>query len=167
MAVLNANLDNYTEQEAFEVLPAGWYEAEVVDSEIKEGSAGPYINWTFAIIGKPNKIWDVMSLGNDISMKRLKTLAVCAGHPNPNFISDTEELHGKRCKVRLKIETDDSGKYDPKNKISAFKPLGKPAASPYPTPAEDPEKFTAYTGDEQKPAPAADPAPKTTKNPWE
>jgi hypothetical protein len=95
----------------------------VADSEIKEGPKGSYISWTWEILGKPNKVYDCMSLGNEISMKRLKTMAYSCGHPNPNFIADTEELHGKTCMIKLKIEKDESGQYEPKNKICGFKPI--------------------------------------------
>ena len=123
MAQLNANLTHYESETGFDVLAPGWYHARVVDSEIKQGDKGPYINWTYEIVGHPNRVWDIMSLGNEVSMKRLKAMAVCAGHPNPNFIADTEELHGKELMVRLKIEKDKNGQYEDKNKVSAFKPL--------------------------------------------
>ena len=156
MANLNANLSGYDAQEGFDVLPAGWYEAEVVDSEIKEGGKGPYINWTFQVTGKPNKVWDIMSLGNEISMKRLKTLAVCAGHPNPNYIADTDELHGKKCMIRLKIEQDKSGQYEPKNKVSAFKPMNPNSKQPP----------TITQAAETQPSAQPDTAP-APKKPWE
>ncbi|MGD9216518.1 MAG: DUF669 domain-containing protein [Desulfobacteraceae bacterium] len=123
MAQLNANLTNYESETGFDVLPPGWYHAKVIDSAIKQGNKGPYINWTYEIVGRPNRVWDIMSTGNEFSMKRLKSLAVCAGHPNPNFIADTEELHGKEFLVQLKIEKDPSGQYGDKNKASGFKPL--------------------------------------------
>jgi len=129
MALVNMDLNNYEEEVGFEVLPPGWYEAQVVDSDIKEGGKGQYINWTLDIVGKPNKVWDIMSLSNDISLKRLKTMAVCCGHPNPNFLADTEELHGKFCQIRLKIEKDKTGTYEDKNRITAFKP-SKPSNTP-------------------------------------
>ena len=130
MAQLNANLANVEGQLGFEILPAGWYRARVTDSEIKEGPKGNYIAWTFEIIGKPNKVWDRMSMSNEISMQRLKGMAIACGHKNPNFIADTEELHGLQCMVKLKIETDETGKHEPKNAISAFKPIDGVAAGP-------------------------------------
>ena len=91
MAQINQDMSGYDTQEGFEPLKAGWYEAVILDSEIKKGPAGPYINWQFGIVGHPNKVWDVMSLGNSVSMQRLKTLCKCCGHPNPNYLADTEE----------------------------------------------------------------------------
>jgi hypothetical protein len=130
MAQLNANLANVDGQIGFEILPAGWYRLRVANSEIKEGPKGNYISWNFEVVGKPNKIWDIMSLGNEISMQRLKGMAIACGHKNPNFIADTEELHGLECMGKIKIKKDDSGEYEPKNVISAFKPIEGVAAGP-------------------------------------
>lgn len=47
------------------------------------------------------KLRDIFTLGEDSSMSRMKTLAVAARCPNPDFIGDTEELHGLRCRVRV------------------------------------------------------------------
>ncbi len=145
MAQLDKDLTDYEESSDFELLPPGWYEARVADSEIKEGPKGDYINWTFEIIGHPAMVWDIMSLGNDISMRRLKSLAVCAGHSNPNYIADTEELHGKELLVKLKIEKDKTGEYADKNRISAFKPMA----------------------DNKPPKPVVKPDTKDQKMPWE
>jgi hypothetical protein len=142
MAQINQDMSGYDTQEGFEPLKAGWYEAVIQDSEIKKGPAGPYINWQFGIVGHPNKIWDVMSLGNSVSMQRLKTLCKCCGHPNPNYLADTEEIHGNRCLIRLKIEIDESGQYDPKNKISAFKSLETAPTLPPQQPEAEPPTGT-------------------------
>jgi len=129
MANLNVDLTGVDVQEGFDVLPPGDYHARVSNSEIKEGAKGPYINWEFEIIGKPNRVWDIMSLGNAISLQRLKTMATVCGHPNPNNLRDTEELHGLECIVKLKIEVDKTGTYDDKNRISSFKPMKNKKAS--------------------------------------
>jgi len=125
MAQLNINLEQTQTQDTFKPIPPGWYNSSIIDSEIKEGAKGAYIRWTFEVDGFPNKIWEIMSLNPDgeaVGLKKLKTLAVVSGHPDPNFIRDTEEFHGRRCQIRLKIEEDPTGAYEPKNKISAFKP---------------------------------------------
>jgi len=135
MAQLNADLSNYDTQEGFDVLEPGWYEAVVSDSEIKDGKNGSYIQWTWEVVGKPNRLWDYMSLGNEVAMQRLKTMAACCGHSNSNFLADTEELHGKKCLLRLKIQKDEG--YEPKNKITSFKPIEK-STTPQPPPVEKP-----------------------------
>jgi hypothetical protein len=158
MARVNADLSNYDTQKNFEPLPPGWYEAVVLDSEIKQGPKGSYINWTFGIVGHPNRIWDVMSLGNEVSMQRLKTMAKCCGHKNPNYLADTEELHGMKCAVKLKIEIDESGQYGPKNKIGGFKSLNENivAASPELPPAAVAARAQQAKGQTENP-----------KMPWE
>jgi hypothetical protein len=118
---INQDLNSVEEQEGFDLLPPGEYGITVVDSEVKQGAKGQYIQWIFKVDDKPNKIWDIMSLSNEISLKRLKTLAVVCGHPNPQYIHDTEELHGLKCNVQIKIKKDETGLYPDKNVISSFK----------------------------------------------
>jgi hypothetical protein len=150
MGQINANLASYEAQESFDILPPGDYEATVSDSEIKQGSKGAYIQWTWSVTNKPNKVWDIMSLGNEVSMRRLKTMATCCGHKNPNYIADTEELHGTKCILKIKVETDETGQYAPKNKVAGFKPILKSV----------PQVST--------PSPAAPTTPKTkAAMPWE
>ncbi len=167
MAEISMNLGGVKEEVGFELLPPGWYGATVTDSEIKEGGKGPYINWTFSIENKPNKVWEIMSLGAESHMKKLKTLAICSGHPDPNYIADTDELHGRSCQVRLKVEKDETGTYEPKNKISAFKPHKKNgAATPQPVPTAMPT--TAAAEPAETTAAATPPATETTtRRPWE
>ena len=129
MVQLNADLSSVEEQQPFDCLAPAWYPAEVVDSEIKEGPKGMYINWTWQILGKPNKVFDIMSLTNEISMSRLKSMAIACRHPNPQFVENTDDLHGKPCQVRLKIEKDPSGQYSDKNKITGFRDIDFTATS--------------------------------------
>jgi len=133
MSIINKDLSINEVQEGFGVLPIGWYEAKVIDSEIKEGPQGDYIKWTYEMTGKPNRVWDVMSLSNEIAMNRLKSLAAACGHHNPNFIADTEELHGREFMVRLKIEEDETGRYEPKNKATSFKLINGDNTPPQPS----------------------------------
>jgi len=156
MANLGIDLTGIEAQEGFDLLPPGDYHARVANSEIKEGAKGPYIQWEFEIVGKPNRVWDIMSLSNKISLQRLKTLATVAGHPNPNNLQDTEELHGLECIVKLKIEHDKTGMYDDKNRISSFKPLKNKSVMP----ANVPPAHVAASADAAQPV-------ATGKMPWE
>lgn len=126
MVQLNMDLSNTTSDDGFDVLPPNWYEAEIANSEMKQGQKGEYVQWEFDILGKPGKVWDIMSFSEKaypITQGKIKKMAECCGHHNPNFVADTEELHGKRLQVRLKIEHDKTGQYDDKNKVTAFKAL--------------------------------------------
>jgi hypothetical protein len=149
MATLNANLEGYQEQDDFSPVPPGEYLVKVVDSAVREAktSSNRLAEFVFEIQGpeyRNRRIWDRYVLGNDVAMSRLKTLAKCIGHRNPNFIRDTEELHGGMCRVRVKIE-EQSG-YDPKNVITSFKP-----ANPQPPPSVPPE--VASQAQQKKPYP--------------
>lgn len=159
MAQLNKDLSGYDIQVGFAVRPPGWYPAKIVDSKIGQSSKAPYIQFEFEIEdGKPGRVWEIMSLASTktkngstveaITMSKLKTLATCAGHRNPNFIADTEELHGLRCMVKLKIEKNDT--YGDQNKISAYQAL---------------EKQTFKTTASTDPGPYNKPA--AEKMPWE
>ena len=173
MPQINANLSNYEAQEAFELLPPDWYPGEAIASEIKTSAAGnQYVAWTFQIHGKPNRVWENHVLGHEVGMKNLKTFAVSAGHKTPNYIKDTEELHNKPVMLKIAIDEDEDGKYQPKNVIKGYKPIDKAAqvvpkimtdfrpSSPPPPPVIPPEEMPAWTqpADEKltghKPAPA-------------
>ncbi|MDR3569662.1 MAG: hypothetical protein P4L43_16675 [Syntrophobacteraceae bacterium] len=47
------------------------------------------------------RLRDSFTLTDGASLCRMKTLAVAARCTNPDFIGDTEELHGLRCRVRV------------------------------------------------------------------
>ena len=120
MPQLNLDLTGYEIREGFALLNKGWYEMEVEDAEIKEGKQGPYVQWRYGVVGYPNKIWDIMSFANEIAMSRMKTLASCCGHPNPNHLAASEDLYGKRFMGRVGVD-DKNPDYEPKNKVTAFK----------------------------------------------
>jgi len=167
MAELNISLANTEAQETLKPLPPGWYEAQITDSEIKEGAKGNYIRWTFDILGHPNKVWEIMSLNNEgeaVGLKKLKTLAVVSGHPDPNFIRDTEEFHGRKCQVRLKIEEDATGAYEPKNKITAYKPTGSNGSNGKTAATHTSPPVTVKNTPAPTPPAAAQKNPETT--PW-
>jgi hypothetical protein len=146
---LNADLSNVEIQEGFDLLAPGWYVGEVFDSEIinSKTSGKPYIKWTWQIVGKPNRVWNNMSIDHKISKEMLKTMAHCCGHRNPNYIADTEELHGKRCQIRIKITKSEG--YDDKNEISNYKPLETSSVSSLPK--ETPPAFVVAAATESKP----------------
>jgi len=123
MALINQNLETVEESQVLKLLIPGEYELIVENSEIKEGAKGEYIAWTFDVIGHPNKIWDNMSLGHPIGLSRLKSLAIACNHPTPNFVTDTEELHGKSFLGIIKIVKDKNKQFDDKNGIQSFKKL--------------------------------------------
>jgi len=132
MARLNLDLSDYDAMDDFGPVPPGDYVVTVVNSEVTHSKAGNLMAiLTFEVAGPTHagrKLWDYYVLNNDVAMRRLKSLAQAGGHPNPNFIRDTEELHGLQCIVRVTVEEQEG--YSPKNKIVAFKPTKKPDAAP-------------------------------------
>lgn len=131
MATLNLDLSNYEAQDDFTPIPPGTYTVEVTDSDVTYSKAGnPMASITFEVLGPSHagrKLWDHFVLNNDVALRRLKGLAEAAGHRNPNYIRDTEELHGLRCTVKVTIEEQEG--YQPRNRITSYKPLERPAAA--------------------------------------
>ena len=162
MAQLNMNLGDVDAQ-SFDLIPPGLYPARVSESEITQSKSGNHmITWSWEIIGEDHtgrKVWDRMMLdGSDtakrVGQQRLKAMAIACGHPNPNFIADTEELHGRECLIKIKIDKGKDG-YDDSNKITAFKPIQAAPAAPQ----------TAAAPAGQAPPPPA--APAKPAMPWE
>ena len=151
MAVMQVNLESVEAQTGFDPIPAGTYIVQVTDSKVLESKAGnPMVFWEFTVVDgefSGRKLWDYMTLNNEISLRRLKSLAVAAGHPNPDYVNDSEEMHGLYAKIKVKL-TDDE-KYGAKNNISSF--ASADGSTPAPT--------------VPKAAPAAPKAP--AKKPWE
>ena len=110
MAILNANLSSYQTQEGSVIIPPGEYQVRVIDSKISTAKTGSQLlQVTFEIQGPTHrgmKLFDNFVLGHDVAMSRLKTLAHVSGHPSPDYIRETEELHGLQLIVKVKIEED-------------------------------------------------------------
>jgi hypothetical protein len=124
MARIDANLEHYEEQTDFSPIPPGEYLVVVSDSAVRESKNGNMMAEFVFTVQTPaeyrnRRIWDRFVLGNDVAMSRLKTLAKVVGHKNPNFIRDTEELHGGVFVAKVKI--DEKAGYDPKNVVTSFK----------------------------------------------
>ena len=62
--IINMDLTGVEAKATFDPLPPGDYQATIENSEVKTGSKGEYISWTFSIDDKPNKVWDIMSLAH-------------------------------------------------------------------------------------------------------
>lgn len=167
MAQLNMNLENVDEQRAPDPLPAGDYLAQIVGSEIKTAQSGTsYVKFTWQVLDEKyrnRQLFDNISLSNhqgrkydpgqspaEIGQRKLKTIAVCGNHPNPNFIRDTEELHGLPMIVRVKQRNDPE--YGPQNDVKGYR-----VASTVAKPQSDAAPKTAQPAAKQAPKPA--PAP--------
>jgi hypothetical protein len=152
-----------SEARNFELIPPGWYAAQMVNSEQKatRNGAGEYLNLEFDLLDAPyvnRKVWLMLNLwhsNNDTvriaNQQRLELLMAM----NKTHAQTTEELYGIPVMLKLGIREDKSGQYEPQNTIKGFKPYG--GAS-----------FVAKPGNFAGAAPRQAPAaPAAARKPWE
>lgn len=163
MAHLDMSLSHVQEQSVFDPLPPGDYHVRIVDTALKESSNGNvYLNVEFEVSGPDyagRRLWDLFVLSNEVALQRLKTLAKVSGHPNPDFIRDSDEFHGLQCRVRVRTEEQEG--YDPKNKISSYKPVSGMGESGPSSPGVGTQVAQKKQSPQQRAA-AHDPASQTT-----
>lgn len=154
MAMLDLNLEGYEVQNtSFGLIPEGQYICQITDSEVGVSKAGrPKLTITFTLADGEyagRKLWTNFTLDSEMGLKIFKSLCVASGHPNPNFVRDSDELHGLYVKARVVISKQDG--YADKNDVKGFSSAGgeSSAASAPKAPA----------------APAA--AKPAAKKPWE
>lgn len=137
MAQLNMDLHETETSTTYEPIPAGDYLAQIIDSEIKESKTGThYIKFIWEIMDEKcrgRQVFENVSLSNlpgkryepgqspaEIGQRKLKTIAVCGNHPNPNFLKDTEELHN--LPIIIKIKTRQDEQYGAQNDVKGYRP---------------------------------------------
>ena len=175
-------------QTEFEVLPVAWYpmEVEKAGMVMTTNNDGQRIEIVFSVLGEQyanRKVWMNCNIVNKnpqavaIAKKELAGLCLAVGLAG---IDACDQLLGLRCQVKVKIETDKTGQYPPKNVPTLFKALDSPAVAPVaaapvtaapvvaaPAPATVTPELPATTA----PAPAVTPAPAaapatTGQPPW-
>lgn len=93
-------------------MPPGDYEVLIIDSRLRQssGCAIPaqaslaVVEFEFAVLGpvcRGVRLRDSFYLFDEASLRRLKSMVLAALCPVPDFLCDTEELHGLRCRVRV------------------------------------------------------------------
>jgi hypothetical protein len=130
MAVINQNLQNYTAQD-YNPIPPGEYDFEIRDSDVVDTKTGKrMIKLTCRVVGPTHAgrvVFENFLLGQEVAMARLKTLATVSGHPRPDYIQDTQELHGLKFRGNVGIREQDG--YAPQNHIKTFKKIDGPGAA--------------------------------------
>lgn len=131
MGNLNFNPAEVVQDDAgYDPIPAGDYEMQVIDSELKPTKAknGTILKLTCEVVtGNYTKrlVWDNLNVQNpnaqaeDISKKMLGKLAEAVGL---NFVGDHEDLRFKPFKARIAIRPAE-GIYDAQNVIKKYMPL--------------------------------------------
>lgn len=143
MAQLNFNAATVEPNAAFDPIPAGWYTAQVTESEMKPTKAGDgsYLSITLQILGgdfNNRKVFDRFNINNknpvavDIAYKQLSALCHAVGILQ---VQDSQQLHGKpvQIKVSLKPASQDpqtGAQYDAGNEVKGYKAVegGMPIA---------------------------------------
>ena len=187
MAQLNFDASTVSPSESIEAIPAGWYNAQIDQSEMKptKDGSGAYLELRFSVLDGQyanRKVFSRLNLRNanavaqEIAYKQLSAICHATGVLQ---VQDSQQLHGRPLKIKVKVRAA-SGDYEASNEISSFKNIneqvdgpvgGAPAAAggaPWaqqPTPAQQaapwaPQPAAAPVAPAQQSAPpAAAPAP--------
>jgi hypothetical protein len=100
----NINLDlSSVTTDSNQLIPDGIYSAKVIQAEQKTSNSGnPMIAVTLAVSnnqGITGNIKEFMVLNSTYALKRLKELLIASKFPNPDSISNTEQLIGLEMQV--------------------------------------------------------------------
>lgn len=142
MALLNIQFDQNEIAQAqkggdFAPIPAGTYIAQINRSEIKQTKAGTgsYLSLGFQIIDGEyanRVIFQNITLANPNQVAAQigrEQLAQLAGACGIYQLGDSQELHGIPMQIRVGIEVDKTGQYEPSNNIKKFMSLQGQAPS--------------------------------------
>lgn len=150
------------DERSFDLLPAGDYQMQVIDSEVvplKSGN-GDMLKLTLEVIDGPaanRKIWDNLNIrhtnaqAQSIAQRALADLCLAVGVQG---LRNSEDLHFKPFVATLKVEPGQNG-YEAQNRVKKYKPRGgvAPAARPAPTQAARPSAQPAQASGTRAPWP--------------
>lgn len=155
MVQLNSHLEQYAPLENFRLLPPGEYRVQIIRSELKETrNGGPVLSFTYEIregAFQGRRVWDYLRLWHanpvtaEIAMRRLKSIATASGCPNPNYIADSSELHGREMRIKVSIRRDECG--NEYQSIRAYLPAERIPASPSAYPDAYPAQSSSACAD--------------------
>lgn len=155
MARLNRDLSGVTQEQmdrtgGWKARDPGDYLFIISGSDYKETKSGDgmclHLELTCAERGQERfKMRDFLTLEHpnptvvEIANAKLKTIAIATGHPKPDFVGDSRELHNKRMLVTItKEKVDQYGDADGfQNKIMGYAPAAKQASAPARPQADD------------------------------
>ena len=114
----------------YELLPAGFYTAQVTDSSIaplKSGN-GEGLKLTFTVLSdnyRGRKVFANLNVRHSnpkaetIAQQLLRELCESIGLARLN---DTVELHNKPVQIKVKVRKDETGNYSDQNEVAGFQP---------------------------------------------
>lgn len=122
-----------------EPIPAGLYEAEITNSEIKDAKTGNgcYLALEFTVVGPTHarrKVWQNITLANSNTQAeqigRGQLSALCHAVNLPK-LDDSDQLFQRLLRIRVGIEPA-KGQYQAKNNVTGFEQHG---SGPVPSPS--------------------------------
>lgn len=127
MPNLNFDSDLVKDENTFDVIPEGWYQARAVKSELKTTKAGTgtYMNFQFEILGPAHQgrvvfhrytVTNANEKAVRIGQTQLKGLVQATGKTK---IQATEELHDRVIGILVKVSPA-RGEYGPSNEIRDY-----------------------------------------------
>ena len=139
---------------SFEPLPAGDYQMQVIESDIKPTrTGGEQLVLTLEVLSGPfanRRVWDRLNIKNQnadaqrIAQRALADLCLSVGVTS---LRRTEDLHFKPFSARLTIKADKTGQYGPSNAVRYKSGGGAPAVkAPSATTAPAAQARPAATG---------------------
>lgn len=171
MAKLNFNPQSADKREERGAMPAGEYMFSITESELKAGRkpGSQVLGLTYTCLQdgfKGRKMWQYLNIVNPsadaqrIAQSELREICEAAGLGN-QVLDDSVKLHNVPMLVKIKIEKDDIGQYDDKNKPVAWKPASAAqGAAPggFRPPVATPASPASFKASVATPAPAAGPS---------
>lgn len=143
MSQLNFDATTVSPADSIEAIPAGWYNAQIDQSEMKptKDGSGAYLELRFSVLDGQyanRKVFGRLNLRNanpvaqEIAYKQLSAICHATGVLQ---VQDSQQLHGRPMKIKVSVRAA-SGDYEASNELKAFKnineqvdgPVGAPAA---------------------------------------
>jgi hypothetical protein len=128
MASLQFKASEVPEDKGFEIIPAGKYSAQIIQSEMKDTKAGTgqFLELRLQLLDAPytgRLVFERLNLvnPNETAVKIAnRTLADICEACNIDELEDSEELHGIELEIELKVEPP-KGDFPESNKVKRYK----------------------------------------------
>lgn len=188
MAILNFDASQVEPQKAMEIIPAGWYLAQMVASAIQptKDQKGAYLETEYEVMApaehKGRKLFDRFNLQNanptavEIAYRALSAVCHAVGVIQ---CQDSQQLHARPLMVKVKVVPAavgaDGKQYESKNEVSGYKPAEQnsnmgsgpaPSWANSPAPAAVPAGHQFPTTGGFAPAPAQQAPTAAPTPPW-
>ena len=118
---------------SFDPIPKGWYEAELVKSELKTTKAkdGKYLAFTFKVISGDHEgrlVFTNLNIVNKnemavkIAQSDLKAICLAVGRDEDEELEDTIDLHDVAIAIKVTV-TEETAAWPAKNEIKGYRAL--------------------------------------------